>query len=106
MSSWANGIGCFITWICADFDWSNLQTLFIAAAVSKDDVLLGWIKQVMEARRTKPLSPEAAALFPDQPANPWLWSYERYRVSEKASEAVAALLQAIYDRKNQGTPKL
>ena len=94
----ANEIGCHITWICSNYWWDYIQVLFVAATLKKDNLLLEWTKNIMEARCAKRYTPEYHRLLPEGDSeDPWQWSFEQGRIYERASAAAAALLREVYD---------
>jgi hypothetical protein len=94
--------------MCSDHLWGYVEVLFMAASAMKDDILLNWVRDVIEARCSKQYSPEYHALMPewDNDLQPWLFSFENSRVAERISAAVAKLEGEIHRREQAGKSKI
>ena len=100
-------LGCHITWICSNWWWDEVQALFVAAAVTKDDILVAWINNVIQARCSKRYSPEYCQVLPeDEGDDPWLWHFQEFRIHKRASAAVDVMMQAIHHQEHWGIPKM
>jgi hypothetical protein len=81
--------------------------MFVAAAVTKDDILVAWIKSVIEERCSKRYSPEYCQVLPKEEGDdPWLWSFEQGRVYETACTAATAILAKIQNQEHWGKAKM
>jgi hypothetical protein len=81
--------------------------LIIAASVKRDDILMEWIRYVVEARCSKRYTPEYHRLLPNGDSEqPWLWSFEEFGGYDGASAAVAKIEGEIHHREQLGKSKI